>query len=208
MPAPKGRQGYTQSSLAIPAFNPKSGPYGGGRPGDLLLRGLGADMGQGQAVGRWGGCEPEETVCGVPALKVLCFVFLGQRYPFSPCLPGPCLPGPCLPGPAGAPPCGYGLVQMIVVCAMRQNPMCLVGAGVGVFQGSPLPLLVLMPVPELHPSPHNSIPPSNLPARGVTPCSFFNPGYYPGSWPERDSAFPSLIPLPPRCHGLGRKGSS
>lgn len=115
-----------------------------------------------------------------------CVLFsLDRDIPFS-----PCLPGPCLPGPAGAPPCGYGLVQMIVVCAMRQNQMCLLGAGVGVFQGSPLPLLVLMPVPELHPSPHNSIPPSNLPARGVTPCSFFNPGYYPGSWPERDPAFP------------------
>lgn len=52
MLAPKGRQGYTLSSLAIPAFNlsPKPGPYGGGRPGDHLLRGLGADMGQGQAV--------------------------------------------------------------------------------------------------------------------------------------------------------------
>lgn len=84
-------------------------------------------------------------------------------------------------------------VQMIVICAMRQNQTCLVGAGVGVgvgvFQGSLLPLLVLMPVPELHPSPHNSVPPSNLPARGVIPCSFFNPGYYPGSRPERDSAF-------------------
>lgn len=42
------------------------------------------------------------------------------------------------------------------------------GGESGGFQGSLLPLLVLTPVPELHPSPHHSIPPSNLPAPGVT----------------------------------------
>lgn len=96
MLAPKGRQGYTPSSLAIPAFNlsPKPGPYGGGRPGDHLLRGLGADMG-----GRV--CEPEETVCGVPALKVLSFVFLGQRNPLQPLPAWPCSTHK---RPVGAPP--------------------------------------------------------------------------------------------------------
>lgn len=139
--------------------------------------------------------QKRQSVGFLPSRSFLLF-FLDREIPFSPCLPGPCLPGPAVPARGLWERPLVATVQMIVICAMRQNQMCLVGAGVGVggwgVQGSLLPLLVLMLVPGLHPSPHNSIPPSpsNLPAPGVIPCSFFNPGYHPGSWPERDSAFP------------------
>lgn len=56
-----------------------------------------------------GVCELEETACGVPALKVLCFVLLGQRNPLQPMLAWPLPAWPCSTSkrPVGAPSCGY-----------------------------------------------------------------------------------------------------
>lgn len=126
MLAPKGRQGYTPSSLAIPAFNlsPKPGPYGGGRPGDHLLRGLGADM-----AGVGGGSRKRQSLGFLPSRSFLLFS-LDREIPFSPCLPGPCLPDPAVPTRGLWERPLVATVQMIVICAMRENQMCLVGAGV------------------------------------------------------------------------------
>lgn len=151
--------------------------------------------------GRGRGGEPEETVCGVPALKVLSFVFLGQRNPLQPLPAWPCSTHK---RPVGAPHCGY-CSDDCHMCYETESDVLggsWGGGGEGGgFQGSLLPLLVLMPVPELHPSPHHSIPPSNLPAPGVISCSFFNPGYHPESWPERDSAFSLAGPSPAQVLG-------
>lgn len=91
---------------------------------------FGAWRRHGPGLGGGGVCEPKRQSVGFLPSRSFFLFSLDREIPFSPCLPGPAVPAR---GPWERPL--VATVQMIVICAMRQNQMCLVGAGVWVGVG-------------------------------------------------------------------------